>query len=607
MAVTIGGDLNFIASLDTNPFKTEADKLTRLIQGQGNQVTASFTQQSAQMESLAQKASTVIGSYLSLQAAGSFIQDIVEVRGQFQKLSVAFETMLGSKQKADKLMAEAVQLAALTPFTLQEVGTGAKLLLAYGFAANTVTKNLETLGNIAAGVGAPLGDIVYLYGTLRASGKATQVDLQQFAGRGIPIYESLAKVMGVVDKNGESATSQIRKLATESKIGFPEVEKAFNSLTSAGGQFFNLMQELSKTLTGQISNLKDAWARMLNDIGSKNEGVFSSALSGAISVVDNYKKVVDLLELIVIGYGSYKAAVVLAYLAQVGLTGAELLQYGALELVRKAQIAFNAAMAASPVAAFTLVLAALTAVVVGLNSTIDAAVESHKNLIEIQAAGAKSADQEKAKTEQLLSVLRDKTTTHEQQVKALEKLREVTGEHLKQYTAEQIKSGEAKAGIDEYIKSIEALSIAKAANAKIDLLRGDLVDLKVKGVDAIGTFDKLGQSIKSFIGAGDYSKVGYFDQLLYGGKQNEAFVTTRKQAIEKQIKDIGITYKKEISDALTADLTGNKPTDTKAKADSLKAIQDLIAAKKRRAGPKLNNIQGIPCLPKRNQQTGSPG
>lgn len=587
MSVSIssnGQPLDFVANLNLDQFRGQANQLSIIIQNNAKQVSDSVAKQSQQIEGLAKTASAAIGTYLSFAAAGSFIQDVVRVRGEFQALSVAFETMLGSKQKADKLMAEAVQLAAVTPFTLQEVGTGAKQLLAYGFAANTVTKNLETLGNIAAGVGAPLGDIVYLYGTLRASGKATQVDLQQFAGRGIPIYESLAKVMGVVDKNGESATEQIRKLTTQGKVGFPEVEKAFNSLTSAGGQFFNLMQEQSKTLTGQISNLQDAWSRMLNEIGSKNQGVFSSALSGAISVVDNYKKVVDLLELIVIGYGSYKAAVVLASLAQVGLTGAELLQYGALELVRKAQIAFNAAMAASPVAAFTLVLSALAAVVVGLNSTIDAAVESQKNLLDIQAAGAKSADQEKAKTEQLLSVLKDKTANQGQQVKALEKLREVTGEHLKQYTDEQIKSGEAKTGVDEYIKSIEALSIAKAANAKIDLLRTDLVDLKTKGAGTLGTFERLGLSIKSLFGAGNYKKVGYINQLLYGDKADEAFVEDKVAGIQKQIEDIGTTYKKEISDALKADLTGNKPSDTKAKAESLKAIDDLIAKKREEQG-----------------------
>lgn len=234
--------------------------------------------------------------------AKQLVSDIIRVRGEFQQLEVAFNTMLGSKEQADTLMSQLVRTAAITPFDLQGVANGAKQLLAYGTAAENVNETLIRLGDIAAGLSIPLNDLVWLYGTTMTQGRLFTQDLRQFQGRGIPLADELAKQFGVAkDKVGE--------LVTAGKIGFPEVQKAIESMTSEGGKFGGLMEAQSKTITGQISNIEDAIATMFNQIGKENENMINNVLSGASYLVEHWQEVAIAIESAAVAYGTYKAAV----------------------------------------------------------------------------------------------------------------------------------------------------------------------------------------------------------------------------------------------------------------------------------------------------------
>lgn len=166
------------------------------------------------------KAATAFGAGFT---AKELISNIVKVRGEFQQLEVAFNTMLGSKEKADALMAQMVETAATTPFDLQSVANGAKQLLAYGVAAEDINQTLIRLGDIAAGLSIPLNDLVYLYGTTMSQGRLYTQDFNQFTGRGIPLIAELAKQFGV-------AESEVRGLVEAGRVGFPEVQKVIESL-----------------------------------------------------------------------------------------------------------------------------------------------------------------------------------------------------------------------------------------------------------------------------------------------------------------------------------------------------------------------------------------
>ncbi|KAA3994637.1 tape measure protein [Bacteroides ovatus] len=315
--------------------------------------------------------------------AKELISNIAKVRGEFQQLEVAFRTMLGSEDKANALMQQLVKTAATTPFDLQGVANGAKQLLAYGENVENVNDDLIRLGNIAAGLSQPLGDIVYLYGTTMTQGRLYTQDLNQFTGRGIPMIRELAKVFGV-------AEGEVKSLVEAGKVGFPEVQKVIQNLTNEGGMFYNLMQEQSKTITGQISNIEDAISTMFNEIGKANEGIINDALSGVSYLVENYEKVGRILIEIVGTYGAYRTALMVTNALQAlqasgitALTAKEAAHYGWLVLTKKAQDALNLSMLKNP---YVLAAAAIAGLAYGIYKLATAESETEKAIRETNNA-----------------------------------------------------------------------------------------------------------------------------------------------------------------------------------------------------------------------------
>lgn len=324
----LNGALGFKATLDIDDFNVSAQAMERHIRQVSNTTISETAQMDQSLQSFAQNGARYIVTYLVGQGMGTLLQSIVQTRGQFQQLEIAFGTMLKSESKAKVLMDDLVVTAAKTPFDLQGIANSAKQMMAYGSTAESVVDELVMLGNVASGVGAPLGEIAYLYGTLRTQGRAYAMDIRQFAGRGIPIYEELAKILGVTK-------DQVSALVSEGKVGFADVEKVFQNLTSSTGMYYNLMEKQSKSLTGMISNLGDAWDSALNKLGTDNQDMFAGAISGAIYAVEHFEEILRIVKAITIAYGSYRAAIALNTLATKGYTGIALLDNTA----RQAKIA----------------------------------------------------------------------------------------------------------------------------------------------------------------------------------------------------------------------------------------------------------------------------
>lgn len=352
-----GGNYVYALGLDTAAFAQSVDKAKRMFQGLGDTATAA----GEEADEAFNKMKNSIASVAAGVSLGMLAKKIAEVRGEVQQLEVAFETMLGSKQKADVLMAQMVELAAKTPFGLQDVTNGAKQLLAFGSAAEEVADEITMLGDIAAGLSIPLGDLIYLYGTTRTQGRMFTQDLRQFMGRGIPLAEELAKQFGVTK-------DQVGELVTAGKVGFDDLQKALSAMTSEGGQFGGLMEKQSQTITGQISALQDAIYQMFNDIGESNEGLISLVLSGASTIVENYDKILDILTVLIAAYGAYKAAIILTAAAQKAAMIAKEAQAffqlaKGIKTAKEAMVLLNAATRKNP---WGLVLSAITAVVAAI-------------------------------------------------------------------------------------------------------------------------------------------------------------------------------------------------------------------------------------------------
>lgn len=314
----IDGALAFRATLDIDDFNVSAQAMENRIRDFSSNAIGEVESVEDVFQSFAQRAGEYISYYLVGQGMMGLLNSIVQVQGQFQQLEIAFETMLGSQSKAKTLMDQMVETAAKTPFDLMGVAEGAKQLMAYGVSADKVNDTLVRLGNIASGLSIPLNDIVYLYGTTMVQGRLYAQDVRQFTGRGIPLVKELAEKYGVT-------ADKINEMVSAGKIGFPEVEEVLNKMTDAGGQFYNLMEKQSASLTGQIANLEDAWDTALNGLGEKGEGVFSTAISSATYLVEHMEDILRVLSAVTVAYGSYKAAVVLQTLVTKGYTGVALI------------------------------------------------------------------------------------------------------------------------------------------------------------------------------------------------------------------------------------------------------------------------------------------
>jgi len=278
-------------------------KAFRGVQDGVSQTARAVEQQGQSIENVFNRIKSVASMAFAGFTAKEIISTLGTVRGEFQQFEIAFETMLGSGQKAKEMISDLANLAASTPFDMKGVVNGAKQLLAYGFAANEITDTMRRLGDVSAGLGLNLQDLTWLYGTTMVQGRLFTRDLMQFTGRGIPLTEELAKQFGVTK-------DKVSELVTAGKVGFPEVKKAIESLTNEGGKFGGLMEKQSHSITGQISNIQDTIEMAINDLGTQTEGLMNDALDITSKVIDHWKEIGEVILAAASAIGLYKAMAV---------------------------------------------------------------------------------------------------------------------------------------------------------------------------------------------------------------------------------------------------------------------------------------------------------
>lgn len=420
----------------------------------------------AKIEQMFKRATSSVFAFFSAAQATSFVKSMATVHGEFQQIEIALETILGSEREAATLMNQLRETAAKTPFDMKGIANGAKQLLAYGEDAATVNETLIKLGNIAAGLSQPLGDLVYLYGTTITQGRLYTQDFNQFVGRGIPMIKELAEYFGV-------AESEVRGLVEAGKVGFPEVQAVISSLTEEGGMFFNLMEKQSTSVIGKISNLGDAWDAALDKMGESSEGFIYTGIEGLTYLVEHYDTVLKILGTLVTAYGSYKAALIAINAIQkvsatVAATRALLAQTQMLTRATQAQILFNQAVKANP---YVLAFSALTTVITALAMFCDKSDEAEESVSRLENANKKASeefDKEAAKIKSLQDVVANANVAYDERKKALDKLREIVPE----YNASLSKEGELvnnnTDAIKDYLVQLEKRIKLKAAQEELE-------------------------------------------------------------------------------------------------------------------------------------------
>jgi hypothetical protein len=524
---------------------------------------ATFVTEGGMIDDALTKIAAGVAGAFAVDKIKDFVMEVVNVRGQFQQLEVAFKTMLGSGEKASKLMNQLVRTAATTPFDLQSVAQGAKQLLAYGTAAEDVNDTLIKLGDIAAGLSLPLGDLVYLYGTTVTQGRMFTQDMRQFMGRGIPMEEEIAKVMGVAEQ-------EVAGLVTAGKVTADVFKKAIDGMAAGGGKFGGFMEAQSKTITGKISNIEDVVAMMFNKMGQQSEGVINTALSGVSYLVENYQEVGRQIGALVTAYGAYKAALItltaiqrvnMAVLRQaalekqlaaaqgIALSNAEALAAARTKLLALAQQGLvkaikgvTAALASNP---YTLAALAVAALTVGIYELATAESEAEKRTKAMNDAVDK---QKKAMetfhqhNQDLINTATDETKSTYQRIAAFEELKQTM-----------------PSLIDKY-KDLEALTKAMkeegARPAALD--SADIDKMKQDAEKWEGYLDALRKASGSISDWGSWGSVGKSlrDRIDTTPEEAEAIVAKLKEAysaLQSSGADISQTLKgeaAELKDAL---------------------------------------------------------
>lgn len=475
-----------------------------------------------------------IGGLVAIKRFGS---DVIEATGKMQQLQVALSTILQDKSKAEQLIADIVQFAAKTPFNLDDVATGAKQLLAYGSSADNVVNELSMLGDVASGLQIPIGQLIYLYGTLRTQGRAMTVDIRQFAGRGIPIYEELAKVLGV-------SKDQVGELVKEGKVGFKEVEQAFKNMTSEGGKFANLMESSAGTWPQRLSNIEDTLFQKMNEFGNKYKEVFEFGIGTAEDLVESLDDMLSIMGGLIAAYGTYKAALITAAVAQKAVGFVESIQLigmyrKELGLATAAQQAFNVASKSN---VYVTLLAALvgigTAVYMFTKRTNEATV-AQETLNSVNKKADEEFSKQAATVDRLSGILKSETSSIDQKKKALSDLQTIIPSYNASLDEEGRLINNNTEAIKSYLTQLEKQIRMKAAQEELEELYRKKRTQEKKQKVATDNYNEAKSLYNS-------SVIMTGSALQNRGVNTGVAVFSQNSAVNNQLKDSANKAKKEL-------------------------------------------------------------
>ena len=374
------------------------------------------------------KALAVIGGAGVLKALGS---EMIRVRGEFQSMQTAIETMVG-KDVAGQLIPQIKELAKISPLTMSDMVGAEKMMLGFNIQAEDTIKYLKAISDISMGESSKLNSLTLAFSQMSAAGKLMGQDLNQMINAGFNPLQIIS------EKTGKSIAT-LKDEMSKGAVSAEMVQQAFIDATSAGGKFYNMSENASKTINGQLSMMQDALDSVFNELGTKSESVIMDGIQMTTSLIQNYETVGKVLAGLVVTYGTYRTAVMLVTaaeskhtLVEIGLTNARL-------LARKAQLALNAAMLTNPYVALTVVIGGLATTMWAMSDSTTAAARAQKEYNGIKDAAFKKEQEHKLKIEELLTAARDESLATLTRQKSLEELRKEYPKIFEQYDIEKLK------------------------------------------------------------------------------------------------------------------------------------------------------------------------
>ena len=367
----------------------------------------------------------IIGGATALK---SLVSQIVRVRGEFQSMQTAIETMVG-KDVASGLMAQLKEMAKISPLTLTDMVDAEKMMLGFNIQAEDTVRYLQALSDISMGDSVKFKSLTLAFSQMSAAGKLMGQDLNQMINAGFNPLQIIA------EKTGKSI-STLKDEMSKGAISAEMVQQAFIDATSAGGKFYQMSENASKTINGQLSMMQDALDNAFNEMGQASEGVIMEGIQLTTTLIQNYETVGKVLVGLVATYGAYSTAVMLATIATSKHTIAEVALTNARVIARKAQLLLNAAMLTNPYVAVATVVTALAASIWVLSTRTSEAEKATERFNSIMDEHNKKEEEHKQAVDALISTIQDQNKAEGERLAAFEKLKAEYPAIFQNYTTE---------------------------------------------------------------------------------------------------------------------------------------------------------------------------
>lgn len=367
----------------------------------------------------------IIGGATALK---SLVSQIVRVRGEFQSMQTAIETMVG-KDVASGLMAQLKEMAKISPLTLTDMVDAEKMMLGFNIQAEDTVRYLQALSDISMGDSVKFKSLTLAFSQMSAAGKLMGQDLNQMINAGFNPLQIIA------EKTGKSIAT-LKDEMSKGAVSAEMVQQAFIDATSAGGKFYQMSENASKTINGQLSMMQDALDNAFNEMGQASEGVIMEGIQLTTTLIQNYETVGKVLVGLVATYGAYRTAVMLATIATSKHTIAEVALTNARVIGRKAQLLLNAAMLTNPYVAVATVVTALAASIWILSTRTSEAEKATERFNAIMDEHNKKEEEHKQAVDALISTIQDQNKAEGERLAAFEKLKAEYPAIFQNYTTE---------------------------------------------------------------------------------------------------------------------------------------------------------------------------
>ena len=480
-------ELKFIVTMDSSQFTEGANKVMADVK----QITSSVEKEGGKIQSQFDGIGKSIGGsmskYLAMfggaAALKGLLDQMVKVRSEFQKTDVAIRTMLGSKEKADELMNQVREYAKISPLEFGDITKATQMMISFNIEADKVPQYIKAIGDVSMGEKDRFNSLALAFSQMSATGKLMGQDLLQMINAG---FNPLATIS---DKTGKSI-AQLKDEMSKGAISAKMVQDAFIAATSAGGKFYGMSENAAKTIGGQLSMLSDAVAAAFNEVGTKSEGIITTAISGVTKLVENYEKVAKAIGVLIATYGTYKAALLTMMAIEQAHGVAAAAAAVKTELLAKKQAILNAVMNANPYALAAAALATLVGAIVAAATATDAFDDAADSLSEAQASIEAATSAEMSKLDALNKKLIEAGEGTEEYKKIKQQIIDQYSQYYAGLETEWAKVGNLAAMYDKLTFAIRKSIAARQMKS--------IVDKQLDATDKI-VQDKLDKAYKKLI------------------------------------------------------------------------------------------------------------